>query len=390
MRSAPLNNPYQQRLSALAMLALMCPAAITAQSNSYTVPPAYATKPGNSLDQEPFGLDQIRHMTFVDKSYLTGLPFGTKLYELRYRREENRLDKIFSNYEPMRRNPRVLPVWEVRLGSFRADYDDLNPRYEDPSNGVILTTVFAGVLNLSLNTPTLPPPANPANPAPFQMIFPFNVAQPLYGGGGMVVQHFAYESASRSHIYFVDSLETTPGGGGSVDLISPTSLGCPPNFNRVQGTAPNPGAGDVNLHLFGAPPNATALSYFGASSTSWGGSALPLDLTVIGLPGCKIYTDLLMAAPVTTNLAGIATLSLTIPGNPSLIGASAYNQWGVIDSRVNPALGFTFSDGVKITLGNQVGQDTVRMSVISGQRTSANGRFGYFQPNRGPVFQVAY
>ena len=102
----------------LVLLPLLVTPTALAQTNTYVIPPSYATKPGNSLDQEPLGLDQIRHATFVDKSYLAGLPIGAKILELRYRREENRLDKIYSSYEPMRRNPLVIPNWEIKMGSF--------------------------------------------------------------------------------------------------------------------------------------------------------------------------------------------------------------------------------------------------------------------------------
>ena len=110
----------------------------------------------------------------------------------------------------------------------------------------------------------------------------------------------------------------------------------------------------------------------------------------MGLSGCNIYTDLLLSVPIQANVAGIATLSMAVPANPALVGAVGYNQWGVLDSRVNPSLGFAMSDGVKVTLGNQVGQETVRMSVISGSGGRANSRAGYLQPNRGPVFQLSY
>lgn len=389
-------SPHMSRVARNAFFAplvlspLLATATALAQTNTYVIPPSYATRPGNSLDQEPLGVDQIRHATFVDKSYLAGLPIGSKILELRYRREENRLDKIYSSYEPMRRNPTVIPNWEIKMGSFTGQYDNLDPQYLAAVNGVNFTTVFAGQLNLSLNTPTLPAPADPTIPAPFQMVFPLNVAQPLYGGTGIVVQHFAYATRNRTHIYFVDAVDTPPRNGGSVDLISPTSLGCPPNFNRVHGSAPNPGGGNVDLHLFGAPANAPTLSFIGSNPTSWGGVPLPLDLTFMGLPGCNIYTDLLVSVPIQANIAGIATLSMPVPANPALVGAVGYNQWGVLDSRVNPSLGFAMSDGVKVTLGNQLGQETIRMSVISGAGARANARAGYFQPNRGPVFQLSY
>jgi hypothetical protein len=264
--------------------------------------------------------------------------------------------------------------------------NQLTPDYPVITN---MTTVFAGSLDLLTNTPTLPPPASPTTPAPFAMVFPF-FAPWQFPGGNLLVDHYAYESRNRQHIYYVDAVESLPFNGGNVDLISPTSLGCPANFNRVAGTAPNPGAGAVDLHLFGAPINAPALCYFGANTTSWNGATLPLNLGVLGMAACNIYTDLTISVAVNTDVAGIASLSLPVPAVPQLIGASIYNQWGVTDQRVNPAMGFALSDGVKITLGNQVGVESIRMTVVSGEGQRANGRSGFLQPNRGPVFQLVY
>ena len=40
-----------------------------------------------------------------------------------------------------------------------------------------MTTVFAAQLNTTTHNPTLSPPPNAAFPAPFRMLFPFNIGQ---------------------------------------------------------------------------------------------------------------------------------------------------------------------------------------------------------------------
>ena len=79
-----------------------------------------------------------------------------------------------------------------------------------------------------------------------------------------------------------------------------------------------------------------------------------------------------------------------MPANSAYINASLYSQWGVADQRVNPNLGFAMSDGVKITLGSTVGQETIAMSVISGQAGAASGTVGFLQLNRGPVMELVH
>ena len=128
----------------------------------------------------------------------------------------------------------------------------------------------------------------------------------------------------------------------------------------------------------------TPLCYFGATAPA------PINLAFLNMAACNIYTDLTVAVPVRTYVAGIGTVSIPIPRSGILLGNVVYNQWGVADQRVSPLMGFALSDGVKVTLGNQLGGNAVSMSVISGQGGQANQRSGFLQPNRGAVFQVVY
>lgn len=362
--------------------------ALSAQT--FVVPPSNATVPGNSLEQQVFGFDQSRYAQFVDKAELAGLPTGASLKQLCYRREEQRLDKVFSSYEPMRRSQTsALPNWEIRVGNFAGDHTRLLPAYEATANQVTMTTVFAAQLNLTTHCPTLSAPPDPAFPAPFAMKFPFNIAQVMYSGAGICVNHKVYATRNVQHRYYVDSVQSSS-SQGSVDLISPSTLGCPPGFNRAYGTAPNPGGGFLDLHLFGGPVQSSAVLYLGGSTTSWGSINLPLNLSFLGLPTCNIYSDLGVGLPSLTDFNGIATMRLNVPGNPSYVGLSIYAQWVLTDDRVNPAVNLGFSDGVKVTLGNRVGNPTVQMSVISAIGGQANNSFGYYRPNEGAVFQLTY
>lgn len=379
---------FPRTLVAIPILAI----ALSAQSAStFVVPPAYALIPGNGLEQGVFGFDQSRYCQFVDKAELGGLPIASKLKELRYRRENERLDKIYSSWEPMRRRTNTaLPNWEIRVGNFAGNYDALSTIYENAANKVTMTTVFAAQLNLTTHCPTLTAPANASTPAPFAMLFPFNVTTVMYSGLGLCVNHKVYATRNYSHNYFVDSIQTQQSNGGSVDLISPTSLGCPKNYNRVYGTAPNPGAGSVKLHLFGATPNKPAISFLGASAMSWNGSPLPINLSILSMASCNIYTGLTFPINMMTDLAGIASLSLPVPANSAYIGAVVYNQWAVAGDRVNPAMGFELSDGVRIKIGPKVGGNTLRMSVISALGGPSRSSAGYLRENEGAIFQLVY
>lgn len=131
-------------------------------------------------------------------------------------------------------------------------------------------------------------------------------------------------------------------------------LGCPsrptpPALRTQAGTRPWLGTTItlVASQLASASP-AAALA-FGASDGTWLGTALPLDLTPVGMPGCALLVapDLLMPAPVQS---GLAAWTLALPGVPSLLGASAFAQGFAVESGANP-LGVVATNGLRLTLG---------------------------------------
>ncbi len=129
---------------------------------------------------------------------------------------------------------------------------------------------------------------------------------------------------------------------------------------------------------------------FGANTKTWNGSPLPVNLGVMGLASCNIYTDLTGWFFTQTNLAGFAQLQLPVPNNKSFVGVVFYNQWLVVDPRVNPIAGLAVSDGVKITLGTTVGSPIIPMSVLSGEGSYAQNRTGFTTMGTGNVFQLIW
>ena len=99
-------------------------------------------------------------------------------------------------------------------------------------------------------------------------------------------------------------------------------------------------------------PSNTPFMLVGASNTNWAAIKLPLDLGLLGAPGCK----LLVSADVLVQLkgsGGTARFDLAIPGrDPWLLGKSLYLQGLVMDSKANP-LGIALSNAGKATIGNR-------------------------------------
>jgi hypothetical protein len=99
-----------------------------------------------------------------------------------------------------------------------------------------------------------------------------------------------------------------------------------------------------------APTNSIGLFLLGFSSSVWSGGALPLDLGVIGAPGCLLRTDAVAMDAVVTDADGTASLSYSLPIDPLLVGAVLYQQLAAYDPTVN-ALGFTVSNAGAMTIG---------------------------------------
>lgn len=138
----------------------------------------------------------------------------------------------------------------------------------------------------------------------------------------------------------------------------------PAGHYEVFGTGCSGSAGTPRLGWFGlpmagqsfdvlldrAPANGIALLEIGDSDTTYNGLPLPFDLAALGAPGCSLRTAVTATFAVTTDAAGQATQTLTIPANPSLAGFRFWNQWACLDLPAN-AFGLTFSNGGAAIVG---------------------------------------
>ncbi|HET6203882.1 MAG TPA: hypothetical protein VFI25_13900 [Planctomycetota bacterium] len=154
--------------------------------------------------------------------------------------------------------------------------------------------------------------------------------------------------------------------GGSLCSFPLTISPCPVGATSTFGTGCGPGApftycnGTPKLTIDGCPqigstfnlrlsngeiafPGAIAL---GVSNTSWLGVPLP-----IGIGGCCGGCSILIAPEIflvgTTNAIGLLSVPITIPNNPSFVGATVYAQGGTAAVSSNVFL----SHGLAVTIG---------------------------------------
>ena len=369
----------------LAAAALLVVSTAAAQSHQ-VLPPAAASTAGASLDREPFGYDQVRHVSYYDRTLLAGVPTNSLLTEVAYRRDESIL--VPALMERRNGTTQSTPLWTVRMSNHTGSATSPSTRFPANTNVAWTTVVAARLTDFTTNFPPMPLPAS-GLPA-FQVRMPFD-APWVFTGQSLGIDHFAYESTARSYPYYVDFVESDP-GAGTAGLISPTSLGCPAGQNRAEGSAPNPGTGSLELFLFGAPATVATWACLGVSETTWNGLPLPAPLNALGLPGCFVHSDWLIALPMLTTTAGTAEFRVPVPANNFYAGVSFYGQWAVADDRVNPAFPFATSDGIKMTIGTQLNGSTFPVTTVSavGGLANTNGGFGIVQHGRAPVVRVTW
>lgn len=104
------------------------------------------------------------------------------------------------------------------------------------------------------------------------------------------------------------------------------------------------------LGLANARPLRPTLSLLGASSTTWLGNPLPLDLTPFGGPGCSVLASPDVTFPGVTNAFGIETYRFNVPSDPALVDVELYHQVFVGDPQAN-GLGAAVSSAIAARIG---------------------------------------
>jgi FG-GAP-like repeat len=121
--------------------------------------------------------------------------------------------------------------------------------------------------------------------------------------------------------------------------VSMIGSGCPDSTGVVPRIGVGLGAklgGTMTVNLSDANPGlGGALLVLGHGNTAWGGVPLPLDLGVIGMPGCIWHVEGATQLLVTTvgSSAGRrrASYTIVVPASPQLVGLAAFGQWLVLD-----------------------------------------------------------
>lgn len=112
-----------------------------------------------------------------------------------------------------------------------------------------------------------------------------------------------------------------------------------PQLTAQNGSLPRIGA-TFQAHLSNLPWTGPVFLLLGLSDTNYSGTPLPIDLAMLGAPGCLLRTSIEDVQSV-ANVLGTAIWSFTVP---PVAGASFYVQALPLDPFAN-ALGLTLSNG---------------------------------------------
>lgn len=148
---------------------------------------------------------------------------------------------------------------------------------------------------------------------------------------------------------------------GTTFALRPTSpatvtsfgTGCPTTGGPVQLNALSmPYVGGAFEHqIAGGPPlGFVGLLAFGGSNTTWNGLPLPLDLTVLGAPGCQALVSPDVLLTVLLN-AGAGSVTWNLPNVPSFVGQSFFTQAVILDPQSPLAFQIGASSGRQFTIG---------------------------------------
>lgn len=315
----------------------------------------------------PFGFEAFRTQLLVDPSAVS--PNGAVLTGLRFRVDRYALPRAAS----------VLPGVTVRLSHSSQTLAGVSTTFANNVTTLPLV-VYQGPLVLPGYTDRV------AGALPWDIHIPFNGAFQYTASQGRLLIDIEGTCAmppcpvGPTPMCFVDAAE--PGGSAT----SFGGMGASATFEPLMLRATT--QGDLEPLRISPGNPIDFVSQIGFSPRpAWlavGFSALPtpIDLTPIGAPGNHVYIAadaLLPLAWTSTFMGNVATVTLTLPGNSSVLGTLLYGQSVLLDAGAN-ALGLQLSGGVEVRVGDANEVSYVRQvdAIGGGATTGALVNLGSF------------
>lgn len=137
-----------------------------------------------------------------------------------------------------------------------------------------------------------------------------------------------------------------------------------------------------NVTIAAGPASSAGVLILGASNTTYGGLPLPLALDALGATGCTLHASLDATLPAVTNTSGNGTVTIPVPNQAPLTGATLFVQAALADIFANQ-LGLVTSRSASATIGilpqSTLISATGSSTVLTGSRTASFGLVSVFE-----------
>ena len=202
--------------------------------------------------------------------------------------------------------------------------------------------------------------------------------------GHLLVDILGIGKPKASKEWFVDKHFLNYGNSGLVGELGPGCKGLQGQFLEAKVDAWKLHVGGSLAISFknGIRKPSWLLAWVGRSCASFGGTALPLDLTFLGAPGCRLYTSLEIYMAVKASGGTFPPVVFPIPKVQALGMTQVYVQALASAPGANGA-GLVFSQGIRCLVWPSKRPPDVFDSVAAGSSTAPSGARCY-TPN-GPV-----
>ncbi len=318
------------------------------------LPASAASKMGKIASMWPFGYYTNRYQQIFDA---TLLPSTLTVSEICFRHDDNHVNSKGAWVE-----------MEVDMG-----YSAMTPRTMSPSFASNITGQLTSLI--SRKRISLPQQKSPAkDPRLFAIKIPADRTFVYRSRPGVTLlfqsTKHQHSAGSNSLSYYVDGVADTyafatsrlfsqgftktrgtaqKGYGAVLGILSSNSTGAIPTL--VGQGRPNIG-GTYKIDLSQTLSQTKGIFSVGLSKTRLGSLKLPIDLGIIGMPGCWLLQSCDINLPFMVTAQGTVSLPVRIPTTRSLIGKKAFHQVSLLDQKAN-ALGVATSNGVVATFGGQ-------------------------------------
>jgi hypothetical protein len=208
--------------------------------------------------------------------------------------------------------------------------------------------------NVTVNIPAFTPLGT--GPGPWSISIPI-LPFPYQAGNGLQIEWDVNTPASgaTSWNWFADAERFDPVPSYGFFRRTNERDACPSVGTTYAGQVGGPGELMEIWFSSLAAPGIPAVTFLGLSDQTWNGQSLPIDLAAIGIPGCKVWTDLTAGIFTQVDATGgtgrVGTI-LPIVRDTTFAGLRLYSQTFVFDTSFQS--GLRASDLGVIQIGNNV------------------------------------